>query len=100
MKLIAWANENGLSYQTAWRLFRSGQLPVRSRHLATGTILVYPETQSPGTTALYARVSGSDQRADLERQLARLSLFAVRQGLPVSKAVSEVGSGLNGTATS
>lgn len=96
MKLVDWARENGLSYITAWRLFRAGQLPVRATQLPTGTILVHPEKSATGAVALYARVSGSDQKADLERQLERLSLFAVRQGFTVAKAVSEVGSGLNG----
>jgi putative resolvase len=96
MKLTDWAKENGLTYVTAWRLFRDGNLPVRATQLATGTILVHPEKAIPGGVALYARVSGSDQRADLERQLERLSLYAVRNGLKVTKAVSEIGSGLNG----
>ena len=96
MKLTDWAQENGLSYITAWRLFRDGKLPVRATQLATGTILVHPEKPATGAVALYARVSGSDQKPDLERQLERLSLYAVRQRLPVAKAVSEVGSGLNG----
>lgn len=96
MKLVDWARENGLSYITAWRLFRAGKLPVRATQLATGTILVHPEKPSAGSVALYARVSGSDQRGDLERQLERLSLYSVRNGMNVSKAVSEVGSGLNG----
>lgn len=96
MKLTDWAKENGLSYVTAWRLFRSGKLPVRATQLETGTILVHPEPVAKGGVALYARVSGSDQRADLERQLGRLSLYAVRSGLQVTRAVSEVGSGLNG----
>ena len=96
MKLIDWARENGLSYITAWRLFHAGQLPVRATQLPTGTILVHPERPASGSVALYARVSGADQRRDLERQLERLSLYAVRNGLTVSKAVPEVGSGLNG----
>ena len=96
MKLTDWAKENGLSYVTAWRLFRAGKLPVRATQLETGTILVHPEPVAKGGVALYARVSGSDQRADLERQLGRLSLYAVRNGLQVTRAVSEVGSGLNG----
>jgi predicted site-specific integrase-resolvase len=96
MKLTDWAKQNGLSYVTAWRLFRDGKLPVRATQLETGTILVHPEPPAKGGVALYARVSGSDQRADLERQLERLSLYAVRNGLQVTKAVSEVGSGLNG----
>ena len=66
MKLTDWAKENGLSYVTAWRMFRAGKLPVRATQLDTGTILVHPEPVVSGGVALYARVSGSDQRTDLE----------------------------------
>jgi predicted site-specific integrase-resolvase len=40
MKLSAWARRNGVQYQTAYRWFRSGTLPVPARKLPTGTILV------------------------------------------------------------
>jgi len=46
-------------------------------------------------TYLYARVSSSDQKADLVRQMDRLRTFADARGLQV-EAISEVGSGLNG----
>lgn len=56
-----------------------------------------PEQTTPSdSTALYARVSSSAQKADLERQLARLVEFATNKSLKVVKAVSESGSGLNG----
>ena len=46
--------------------------------------------------ALYARVSGHDQKQDLERQLARLRTCSRTFGLPVVREIKEVGSGLNG----
>jgi putative resolvase len=46
--------------------------------------------------ALYARVSGADQRADLERQLSRLTEYAVSKKMRITDAVKEVGSGMNG----
>ena len=46
--------------------------------------------------ALYARVSGADQRADLERPLSRLTEYAVSKKMCVTDAVKEVGSGMNG----
>ena len=39
MKLSNWAKEKGISYQTAYRLFKNGHLPSAYR-LPTGTILV------------------------------------------------------------
>jgi putative resolvase len=41
-------------------------------------------------------VSSHDQRGDLERQLARLTGWAERSGVPVVRVETEVGSGMNG----
>jgi predicted site-specific integrase-resolvase len=97
MKLSVWARRQGISYQTAWRWVKDDVMPVPWRQLPTGTILV--DTSSDelvGGVALYARVGSHDQRADLDRQLARLSVYAAEHSLHVVESVSEVGSGLNG----
>jgi putative resolvase len=95
MKLSDWARQQGISYITAWRWFRAGKLPVPAHPLPAGTIWVeapHPE----GITVLYARVSSADQKEDLERQVQRLQAFAQEQGWTEVKAVTEIGSGLNG----
>ncbi len=46
--------------------------------------------------ALYARVSSSDQKSDLDRQLSRLTEYAIANKMTIVDAVKEVGSGLNG----
>lgn len=97
MKLAEWAREQGITYKTAHRWFQKGALPVPSEQLSTGTILVHPPKEAPHRhVVLYARVSGSDQRADLDRQIARLLEHAASEGVNVSRGVGEVGSGLNG----
>ena len=97
MKLSAWATQEGLHYQTAWRLWKTGKLPVPARQLATGTVLVNAPAQPAGRgVALYARVSSSDQKKDLEGQLGRLAVYAAANGLNVIATAAEVGSGLNG----
>ena len=96
MKLSQWAKQQGLSYKTAWRMWINGTLPVRAEQLATGTIVLHlPEHKAAGA-ALYARVSGHGQKADLDRQLARLSEFAAARKMQVVESIREVGSGLNG----
>ncbi len=45
---------------------------------------------------VYARVSSHDQRAGLDRQVARVTEWVTGQGLAVAEVVCEVGSGLNG----
>jgi putative resolvase len=96
MKLSQWAKEQGLTYKGAWRMWRAGQLPVPAEQLPTGTIIV-KEIKTPAhAVGLYARVSSSDQRKDLEAQLGRLVVYADNHRLTIVQAVSEVGSGLNG----
>jgi predicted site-specific integrase-resolvase len=97
MRLAEWARQQGVSYQTAYRWFRTGILPVPSKQLPTGTILVEPVPLAEKLgAAVYARVSSGDQNKDLERQLARLVEHATASGLSIVKSVSEVGSGVNG----
>src|SRR5471030_3227419 len=96
MKLSVWAKQQGISYRTAWRMWKDGRLPVAASQLPTGTVILDVPQDHSTAVALYARVSSFDQRADLDRQLARLSKYAAKNGLVVGDAVKEVGSGLNG----
>ncbi len=99
MRLSEWAKQEGVHYQTAWRWFRDGQLPVPATRTATGTILVdvpRAAAASAGGVAVYARVSSHDQRGDLDRQVARLTEWATGSGMAVDQVVTEVASGMNG----
>jgi putative resolvase len=87
------SKKHGVSYVSAWRWFRNGTLPVRAQQMATGTVIVYEEEETaPKAVALYARVSSHEQKD----QLGRLVEYAAGEKLVVIKAVSEIGSGLNG----
>jgi len=97
MKLSDWAKANGVEYKTAWKWFKAGILPASARQLPTGTILVDPPAEgATPRAALYARVSSADQKADLDRQLDRLSRYAAEHGLTVGALAKEVGSAMNG----
>jgi len=99
MKLSDWAKSQGISYKTAWRWFNEGKLPVPAKQMATGTILVQTEENQNNTEcAIYARVSSSDQKSDLDRQISRVIATVTQQGqgFAVSKIITEIGSGLNG----
>ncbi len=98
MKLSEWAEREGVHYQTAWRWFRDGKMPVPTYKAPSGAILVdLPHSGSSvvSRVALYARVSSHDQRADLDRQVARLTEWTTSKGMVVSEVVTEVGSGMN-----
>jgi len=96
MKLAEWARANGVHPQTAYRWFRQDTMPVPARRLPSGTILVDAPGPLGGHAVVYARVSTHDQRADLDRQVARLTAWATSQGFSVAEVVTEVGSAMNG----
>ncbi len=95
MKLSVWAALQGISYKTAWRMWKAGTLPVPSEQLPTGTVIVHASTVANGV-AIYARVSSTDQKNDLDRQLVRLTDYAMANKMTIVSAVKEIGSGLNG----
>ncbi|MFD9223114.1 IS607 family transposase [Streptomyces sp. NPDC060064] len=103
MNLKEWAQAQGVHPQTAYRWFREGILPVPAERVGLRTILVNVEANTApdvvGGVGLYARVSSHGQKADLERQVARLSRWAAKAGHRVVRVESEVGSGMNGGRT-
>ncbi len=98
MNLAAWAERNGVARVTAYRWFRAGLLPVPARRVGRLILLDEPigEAGPRARTAVYARVSSADQKADLDRQVARVTAWATDQQITVDKVVVEVGSALNG----
>ncbi len=96
MKLSEWAKKQGISYRTAWRWFKEGKLPVPAEQTLTGTILIKDTPTELNYVAIYARVSSSDQKNDLDRQISRLLQFANSQKWLVAQTVTEIGSALNG----
>lgn len=96
MKLAAWAKQQGITYKTAHRMFRAGQLPIRAEQFVTGTIIVHPETPLAQRVVIYGRVSSADQKDDLQRQVERLRTFCAARGWTVAAEITDIGSGLNG----
>ncbi|MFC5852911.1 IS607 family transposase [Streptomyces chlorus] len=97
MKLSEWAARNGVHYQTAWTWAKEGRMPVPVVQTPSGTWLVTESVpQAAGRVVVYCRVSSGDQKADLERQVARTVQGAMSRALVVADVVTEVGSGLNG----
>jgi predicted site-specific integrase-resolvase len=96
VNLKEWARQQGVHPVTAYRWFREGRLPVPARRAGRLILVDVPVAVPAGTAAVYARVSLADQRADLDRQVARVTAWAAGEGLAVSRVVTEVGSALNG----
>ena len=95
MKLSAYAKKLGVSYQTAWNHYKAGLIP-NARKLPSGIIIVDEEASSvPERTAVYARVSSSENKTNLVSQSKRVQDFCAAKGWIVSVVVEECGSGLN-----
>jgi predicted site-specific integrase-resolvase len=73
-------------------------LPVSAQRVGRLILVDEPAGKAGvcGRTAVYARVSSADQKADLDRQVARVIVWATTPQIPVDKVVTEVGSALNG----
>jgi len=98
--LKEWAAGQGIHYQTAYRWFREGKLPVPARKVGR---LILVEVEGPTTgsensrdAVVYARVSSAEQAGDLDRQVRRVTEWTAQNGLKVAGVVTEVGSALNG----
>ena len=100
MRLTVWAAQQGIHSQTAWKWFRDGKLPVPALQTPSGTILVQPAADArppdDGGLGLYARASSHDQRADLDRQVSRLTQWAAAASARVVRVEAEVASGMTG----
>lgn len=99
MNLKEWARLQGVHPQTAYRWFREGTIPVPAVQVNSRSVLVAPDAAvipAQGGIGLYARVSSHDQKADLDRQVARLTRWAAQSGCAVVRVEAEVGSGMNG----
>ena len=97
MKLSVYARQQGISYQTAWRMWQRGELPAHQ--LPSGTVIVEvppaPQGVRPQKVAVYARVSSAENRKNLDGQAERVAAFCAAKGWQVARVVKECGSGVN-----
>ena len=111
MKVSSYAKRIGISYNTAWRMWKRGQIP--GYQIPTGTVIIDPpelRLLPVHTVAVYARVSTSREQEE-SRNASRAAASLVQccicwsvgkliswcnaQGWGVSKVVKEDGSGIN-----
>ncbi len=100
MKLSSYAKKLGIHYNTAYRLFKRGQ--IAGYQLPTGTVIIEEPVDKAvkarvpePLVAVYARVSSRENKQNLETQAERLVTWCNAQGWKVHKVVKEFGSGIN-----
>jgi len=100
MKLSSYAKKLGIHYNTAYRMFKRGQ--IVGYQLPTGTVIIAEPVEQTGArsakqqvVAVYAQVSSSENKKNLDTQAQRLMSWCNVQGWGVSKVVKECGSAIN-----
>lgn len=92
-KISEYAKLNHCSYRTIWNRIKTNELQIEKT--PTGRVLIIDNPNHFESVAIYARVSSSENKENLERQKDRLLSFCNAKGYKVSKVVTEIGSGLN-----
>ncbi len=98
ISLTAWGRLYGFDKATTARMRHAGKLPpeLQVEQLPNGRYYVLMPPQQGGRCLVYARVSSSDQKDALDRQVGRVVEWATQQGYRPDEVVKEIGSGLNG----
>lgn len=97
MKLSNYAKSKGISYQTAWKMWKRGEL--NASQLPSGTIIVDNTTTKISGVAIYARVSSSENKFNLDSQAERLTQYCTAKGYQIISITKEIGSGINDNRT-
>lgn len=94
MKLSDYAKKVGVTYRTAWNWFKSGKLDAMQ--MPSGTIIVRDEiNKRTEYIIIYARVSSSKNKNNLDTQAERLVEYSTARGYQIREVVKEIGSGVN-----
>ena len=93
-KISQYARKNNVSIRTVWNWI--AQEKVKTERTKTGGWIVVEDDEAKSEkVAIYARVSSSENKSNLESQKDRLISYCAAKGYPVSFVVTEIGSGLN-----
>jgi len=90
-----YAIDHGIKYRAAWNRFKAGKIPSAFKDEFGKILILEDKPDRPLKVICYARVSSSQNKANLETQAERILNFANLSGLPVDTIIKEIGSGLN-----
>lgn len=101
IKASEYAKKMSLNVRTVYRYYHNGKIKGY-QDKETGTIFILNpfknennEDNLKNKVVLYARVSSSENKTNLENQLEKLRLFASAKGYQIVKEIKDIGSGLN-----
>ena len=90
----------GISYSTLLRWIREGKIRAVTTEggkyrIPYSEVKKYLERREETRAVIYARVSSTDQKEDLEKQVNYLTNYAVAKGYKVVDVLKDIASGLN-----
>ena len=94
-KISQYARMHNVTIRTVWNWIWRGE--VKIERTPTNRILIVEDSvvRTEKNIAVYARVSSSENKSNLESQKKRLLDYSAAKGYKVVKTVTEIGSGLN-----
>lgn len=94
-KISQYAKKYGVSIRTVWNWIRDGGLNIEKT--STGRIFIIEDDDKKinDNVAVYARVSSTENKSNLESQKQRLLNYCSARGYKVKQVITEIGSGLN-----
>jgi predicted site-specific integrase-resolvase len=106
MKLSQYAKHLGLTYRTVWNYYKQGKIP-NAYELPSGTIIVpddiikneSKQENKIKKVCIYARVSSSQNKTNLNAQAERLEKYCTANGWQIVRTIKEIASGLNDKRT-
>lgn len=82
-KISEYAKLNHVTYRTVWNWIKDGKLDVE--RTSTGRIQIVIDDAKEQVVAIYARVSSSENKDNLDRQAQRLIDYCNAKGYRVQK---------------
>jgi putative resolvase len=93
-KISQYARKNNVTVRTVWNWIKLGKIKT-TRTNTNGWLVVEENENKYEKVAVYARVSSTENKSNLDKQRDRLLNYCSAKGYSVSLVVTEIGSGLN-----
>jgi predicted site-specific integrase-resolvase len=96
VKISQYAKMHNVTIRTVWNWIKKGEVIIERTPTGRNMVVIDNDKKNKEPiVAVYARVSSSENKSNLQTQKDRLISYANAKGYKVDKVVTEIGSGLN-----
>jgi len=93
-KISEYARLNNVSIRTVWNWIKLNKIKTEKK-ITNRWLIIEEKPIKPIKVAIYARVSSSENKSNLDTQTDRIVSYANAKGYKIEKIIKEIGSGLN-----